>query len=84
MEGLRELGTAEIRASGRGRDVAIRRAIHFAAPHSYQIGEIPTLERIKIHKCWCSVGESVRRIQEEQHDFGNYDLHIVISDELKE
>ncbi|KAL8228364.1 hypothetical protein R6Q57_015948 [Mikania cordata] len=49
-----------------------------------EIGEIPTLELIKIYKCRLSVGESVRRIQEEQHDFGNYDLQIVVSDELEE
>ncbi|KAL8228541.1 hypothetical protein R6Q57_016125 [Mikania cordata] len=41
-----------------------------------EIGEISTLELIKIRACRPSVGESVRRILEDQHDFGNYDLKI--------
>ncbi|MFS8025117.1 putative P-loop containing nucleoside triphosphate hydrolase, leucine-rich repeat domain superfamily [Helianthus anomalus] len=45
-------------------------------PH--EIGDIPTLELIKIKKCRDFVGESVRRIEEEQHDCGNYDLKIDI------
>ncbi|KAI3795541.1 hypothetical protein L1987_38196 [Smallanthus sonchifolius] len=44
-----------------------------------EIGEIPTLELIKIKYCRHSVCESVRKIQEEQHDFGNYYLKIDIS-----
>ncbi|XP_076905802.1 putative late blight resistance protein homolog R1B-14 [Bidens hawaiensis] len=43
-----------------------------------EIGDIPTLELIKIKKCRGSVDESVRRIQQEQQDMGNYDLHIDI------
>ncbi|KAI3795590.1 hypothetical protein L1987_38246 [Smallanthus sonchifolius] len=44
-----------------------------------EFGEIPTLELIKI-KRWpdSSFDESVRRIQQEQHDAGNYDLKIHI------
>ncbi|KAL8228361.1 hypothetical protein R6Q57_015945 [Mikania cordata] len=47
---------------------------------AYEIGEIPTLELIKIESCKTSVGESVRRIQDNQHDFGNYNLTIEISE----
>ncbi|KAD4982109.1 hypothetical protein E3N88_18780 [Mikania micrantha] len=47
-----------------------------------EIGEIPTLELIKITYCTRSVGESVRRIQEDQRDFGNYLLKIDVSNEL--
>ncbi|XP_021994954.1 putative late blight resistance protein homolog R1A-4 [Helianthus annuus] len=39
-----------------------------------EIGDIPTLELIKIMYCKHSVGESVRRIEEEQQNMGNYDL----------
>ncbi|KAI3745222.1 hypothetical protein L1987_58330 [Smallanthus sonchifolius] len=45
-----------------------------------EMGYIPMLELIKIKRCWHSVGESVRKIQEEQRDEGNYDLKIDISD----
>ncbi|KAL8267890.1 hypothetical protein R6Q59_001688 [Mikania micrantha] len=48
----------------------------------FEIGEIPTLELIKIHKCRPSVGESVRIIQQEQHDFGNYDLKIKVHNDF--
>ncbi|XP_076926011.1 putative late blight resistance protein homolog R1B-16 [Bidens hawaiensis] len=41
-----------------------------------EIGDIPTLELIKIKECRHSVDESIRRIQEEQRDIGNYDLKI--------
>ncbi|KAL8267892.1 hypothetical protein R6Q59_001690 [Mikania micrantha] len=44
-----------------------------------EIGEIPTLELIKITYCRQSVGESVRRIQQDQHDYGNYDLKVNVS-----
>ncbi|KAM0031948.1 putative P-loop containing nucleoside triphosphate hydrolase, leucine-rich repeat domain superfamily [Helianthus debilis subsp. tardiflorus] len=44
-----------------------------------EIGDIPTLELIQIEDCRQCVGESVRRIQEEQHDYGNYYLRIGIS-----
>ncbi|KAI3795556.1 hypothetical protein L1987_38211 [Smallanthus sonchifolius] len=47
-----------------------------------EIGEIPTFELIQITGCRHTVGDSVRRIQEEQNDFGNYDLKIHISEEL--
>ncbi|KAL8267899.1 hypothetical protein R6Q59_001697 [Mikania micrantha] len=47
-----------------------------------EIGEIPTLELIKIKYCRSFVGESVRRIQEDQGDFGNYHLKIDVSNEL--
>ncbi|XP_076905803.1 putative late blight resistance protein homolog R1A-3 [Bidens hawaiensis] len=44
-----------------------------------EIGDIPTLELIKIKKCRHSVDESVRRIQQEQQDMtGNYDLKIEV------
>ncbi|XP_022025247.1 putative late blight resistance protein homolog R1B-16 [Helianthus annuus] len=43
-----------------------------------EIGEIPTLELIQIRGCRDSVIESVRRIEEEQGDLGNYDLKIDI------
>ncbi|KAD4982095.1 hypothetical protein E3N88_18766 [Mikania micrantha] len=43
-----------------------------------EIGEIPTLELIKITHCRQSVGEYVERIQEDQRYFGNYDLKIDI------
>ncbi|KAL8267898.1 hypothetical protein R6Q59_001696 [Mikania micrantha] len=43
-----------------------------------EIGEIPTLELIKITHCRQSVGEYVKRIQEDQRYFGNYDLKIDI------
>ncbi|KAJ0810982.1 putative P-loop containing nucleoside triphosphate hydrolase, leucine-rich repeat domain superfamily [Helianthus annuus] len=43
------------------------------------IGDIPTLEIIKIKYCRHSVGESVTRIQEEQRDFGNYELKIDVT-----
>ncbi|KAJ0691038.1 putative P-loop containing nucleoside triphosphate hydrolase, leucine-rich repeat domain superfamily [Helianthus annuus] len=46
------------------------------------IGDIPTLELIIINGCRHSVSESVRTIQEEQHDFGNYDLQIDVSNDL--
>ncbi|MFS7990174.1 putative P-loop containing nucleoside triphosphate hydrolase, leucine-rich repeat domain superfamily [Helianthus anomalus] len=46
------------------------------------IGDIPTLELIIINSCRHSVCESVRTIQEEQHDFGNYDLQIDVSNGL--
>ncbi|KAI3745226.1 hypothetical protein L1987_58334 [Smallanthus sonchifolius] len=41
-----------------------------------EIGEIPTLELIKIKNCSHSVGESIKKIEEEQHDLGNYDIKI--------
>ncbi|MFS8023223.1 putative P-loop containing nucleoside triphosphate hydrolase [Helianthus anomalus] len=41
-----------------------------------EIGDIPTLELIKINECKQCVVESVRRIQEGQRDLGNYDLKI--------
>ncbi|KAJ9551663.1 hypothetical protein OSB04_015708 [Centaurea solstitialis] len=43
-----------------------------------EIGEIATLELIKIDWCSNSVVESVERIQEEQHDVGNYELKITV------
>ncbi|KAJ0870080.1 putative leucine-rich repeat domain superfamily [Helianthus annuus] len=45
------------------------------------IGDISTLELIKIKGGSHSLGESVRRIQEDQHDFGNYDLKIDVIDD---
>ncbi|KAI3795565.1 hypothetical protein L1987_38220 [Smallanthus sonchifolius] len=47
-----------------------------------EIGDIPSLELIQIKGYRHSVGESVRRIQEEQNDLGNYHLRIDISHEL--
>ncbi|MFS8023213.1 putative leucine-rich repeat domain superfamily [Helianthus anomalus] len=46
-----------------------------------EIGDIPTLELIKINECEQCVGESVRRIQEGQRDLGNYDLKINVLDD---
>ncbi|GJX64233.1 disease resistance protein [Tanacetum coccineum] len=43
-----------------------------------EIGDIPTLELIKIVDWGRSVIESMKRIQEEQHDVGNYDLQIKV------
>ncbi|KAJ9551662.1 hypothetical protein OSB04_015707 [Centaurea solstitialis] len=43
-----------------------------------EIGEIATLELIEIRCCSKSVVESVNRIQEEQHDEGNYELKIIV------
>ncbi|KAM0013541.1 putative P-loop containing nucleoside triphosphate hydrolase, leucine-rich repeat domain superfamily [Helianthus debilis subsp. tardiflorus] len=43
-----------------------------------EIGDIPTLELIQIKKCGHYVKESVRRIEEEQHNLGNFDLKIHI------
>ncbi|XP_076886051.1 putative late blight resistance protein homolog R1A-10 [Bidens hawaiensis] len=39
-----------------------------------EIGDIPTLELIKISFCSHSAHESVRRIQEDQQEMGNYGL----------
>ncbi|KAI3745228.1 hypothetical protein L1987_58336 [Smallanthus sonchifolius] len=47
-----------------------------------EIGDIPMLQNIKIYKCRQSVDESVRIIQEEQNDYGNYDLKIDVTDNL--
>lgn len=47
-----------------------------------EIGDISTLELIKIENCRQSVVESVRRIEEEQHDLGNYDLKIHILEDI--
>ncbi|KAJ0619079.1 putative P-loop containing nucleoside triphosphate hydrolase, leucine-rich repeat domain superfamily [Helianthus annuus] len=46
---------------------------------SLEVGDIPTLEMIKINNCSNSIVESVRRIQAEQHEFGNYGLQIEVS-----
>ncbi|KAJ0447690.1 putative leucine-rich repeat domain superfamily [Helianthus annuus] len=46
-----------------------------------EIGDIPTLELIKIEGCRPCVGESVRRIEEEQRDLGNFNLKIHFEDE---
>ncbi|MFS8025076.1 putative P-loop containing nucleoside triphosphate hydrolase [Helianthus anomalus] len=46
-----------------------------------EVGDIPTLELIKIRRCRPCVCESVRRIEEEQRDLGNYDLKIYIQEE---
>ncbi|KAJ9552079.1 hypothetical protein OSB04_016124 [Centaurea solstitialis] len=43
-----------------------------------EIGEIETLELIEINWCSNSVVESIKRIQEEQHDAGNYELKITV------
>ncbi|KAI3795529.1 hypothetical protein L1987_38184 [Smallanthus sonchifolius] len=44
-----------------------------------EIGDIPTLEIIKIKSCSHSCVESVRRIPEEQHDSGNYDPKVDVN-----
>ncbi|KAI3736388.1 hypothetical protein L6452_15927 [Arctium lappa] len=44
-----------------------------------EIGEIATLELIEIHNLSNKVVESVKRIQQEQHDVGNDELNITIS-----
>ncbi|KAK1423639.1 hypothetical protein QVD17_18945 [Tagetes erecta] len=41
------------------------------------IGDIPTLELIKINNCRASLDESVRMIEEQQHDSGNVNLKVV-------
>ncbi|KAK9051916.1 hypothetical protein SSX86_028544 [Deinandra increscens subsp. villosa] len=41
-----------------------------------EIGDIPTLELIRINDCNDFVSKSVKRIQEEQNDLGNFDLKI--------
>ncbi|PWA92048.1 Disease resistance protein [Artemisia annua] len=43
-----------------------------------EIGDIPTLELIKIDCCSRSVVESIKRIQVDQYDVGNYDLKIYV------
>ncbi|MFS8025051.1 putative leucine-rich repeat domain superfamily [Helianthus anomalus] len=43
-----------------------------------EIRDIPTLELIQIKKCGHYVKESVKRIEEEQHNLGNFDLKIQI------
>ncbi|KAJ9553997.1 hypothetical protein OSB04_018042 [Centaurea solstitialis] len=44
-----------------------------------EIGDIATLELIEIDMCNNSVVESVKRIQQEQHDMGNYELNITVN-----
>ncbi|XP_076922254.1 putative late blight resistance protein homolog R1B-12 [Bidens hawaiensis] len=44
-----------------------------------EIGDIPTLELIQIYEYRESLGESVRRIQEEQQDMGNYNLKFDVN-----
>ncbi|KAJ9551661.1 hypothetical protein OSB04_015706 [Centaurea solstitialis] len=46
-----------------------------------EIGEIATLKLIEIYGCSNSVVESAKRIQEEQHDVGNYELKIIVDGE---
>ncbi|KAI3736389.1 hypothetical protein L6452_15928 [Arctium lappa] len=43
-----------------------------------EIGEIATLELIETNSSSKSVVEYVRRIQQEQHDVGNYELKITV------
>ncbi|KAI3736387.1 hypothetical protein L6452_15926 [Arctium lappa] len=43
-----------------------------------EIGEIATLELIEIDSSSKSVVESVKRIKQEQHDVGNYELKITV------
>ena len=44
-----------------------------------EIGEIPTLELIKIDGIWNRpLVESLKRIQGVQHDAGNYDLQVTV------
>ncbi|KAD4982089.1 hypothetical protein E3N88_18760 [Mikania micrantha] len=76
-----ELWTAEITSFSCLKQLEIKTCIYLEEIPA-EIGEIPTLELIKIKSCRQSVGESVRRIQKEQHDFGNYDLQIVVSDDF--
>ncbi|KAJ9553994.1 hypothetical protein OSB04_018039 [Centaurea solstitialis] len=42
------------------------------------IGEIATLELIEIDRCRKCLVESVKRIQQEQHDEGNNELRIIV------
>ncbi|KAJ0667883.1 putative P-loop containing nucleoside triphosphate hydrolase, leucine-rich repeat domain superfamily [Helianthus annuus] len=51
---------------------------HILEEIPFEIGDIPTLELIQIRGCRKCVDESARRIEEEQHDFGNYNLKIHI------
>ncbi|KAI3736393.1 hypothetical protein L6452_15932 [Arctium lappa] len=45
-----------------------------------EIGEIATLELIEISISSNSVVESVKRIQQEQHDVGNYELKVTVGE----
>ncbi|CDP16976.1 unnamed protein product [Coffea canephora] len=44
--------------------------------------EIPTLELIQVHRCPGSVGNLVQQIKEEQMNWGNVDLKILILEEI--
>jgi len=44
-----------------------------------EIGEITTLELIEVDDSSNSVVESIERIQQEQHDLGNYELKITVN-----
>ncbi|KAI3736386.1 hypothetical protein L6452_15925 [Arctium lappa] len=46
----------------------------------YEIGDIATLELIETDSWNDSVVESVKRIQQEQHDVGNYELKIIVDE----
>ncbi|KAL8551020.1 hypothetical protein ACS0TY_000193 [Phlomoides rotata] len=42
------------------------------------IGDIPTLKSIRLDGCSTSAADSATRIQEEQLDLGNMDLHVIL------
>ncbi|KAL2551431.1 putative late blight resistance protein-like protein R1B-13 [Forsythia ovata] len=42
------------------------------------LGDIPTLQMIKVYMCTKAIEESAKQIQEEQQDIGNEDLKFVI------
>lgn len=47
------------------------------------LGEIPTLELIQVHHCLGSVGNLVQLIKEEQSNWGNVYLKILIFEEIR-
>ncbi|KAL2551436.1 putative late blight resistance protein-like protein R1B-13 [Forsythia ovata] len=42
------------------------------------LGDIPTLEMIKVYKCAKAIEDSAKHIQEEQQDSGNEELKLII------
>ena len=48
------------------------------------LGESQTLQLIEVRRCLFSTGDSVREIMQQQRDYGNPDLKILISEEIEE
>ncbi|KAL2551427.1 putative late blight resistance protein-like protein R1B-23 [Forsythia ovata] len=42
------------------------------------LGDIPTLQMIKVYKCAKAIEDSAKKIQEEQQDNGNEELKFII------